>query len=89
VQAADAGSFNFKHSTGLGSPRSPEKRSALSFALYQQNHSANGHDGPSERAVWDIVSRFFRRVNWPYVDNLVAGLESERTPDDDYYANHN
>jgi hypothetical protein len=61
----------------------------LSSALYQQNHSADGQDGAGEWAVRDIVSGFFRRVNWPYVQNLVARLESERTPDDDYGADDN
>ena len=61
----------------------------LSFALYQQNYSTDGQDGPGKWTVWDIVGRFLRGVNWPYIQNLVASFESESAPNDDSDANHN
>jgi|ERR1700677_1157239 hypothetical protein len=84
-----AGRIVIRSENELGSSTGPEKRSGLSSALYQQNHSADRQDGPGKWAVWNIVSRFFRRVNWPYVQDFVTRLESERAPDDDYDANRN
>ena len=61
---------------------------ALSFALYQQDN-AKGQKSTGEWAVRDVVRRFLGSVNRPDVQDLVARLEPERAPDDDYDSNYN
>src|SRR5580658_4622819 len=60
----------------------PAKVASLSFALYQQNNPTDGQDGPGERAVGNIVSRFLGGVDRPDIQNLVACFESEIAPND-------
>jgi hypothetical protein len=55
----------------------------LAFALDKQNNAAHGKKGSRQGSIRDIVRGVFGSVDGSHVEDLIARLEPERTPDYD------